>query len=234
MLLLLYFDQTKLKTNNNKTSFSLTQATAGGVRRFTKPPESLERSLELSRHRGRKRTQKRPNYKNLGEDEDDERAGGSGGSGIGGGLQESWDDDGRGAEREGGREREKGKGTEGGGGGSSKASRASGETAEGEFVSHWTQQYRTVTVFLSVSLFPSIQHSHVTLVTQPPHSSSLRLQTEKRKPFHVLSVAPFVFCPFNAVWASPCISSFKMNHAGKSGTCMIPAQCWLKIKIVEV
>uniref|UniRef100_A0A4W6C4I3 C-type lectin domain containing 16A n=1 Tax=Lates calcarifer TaxID=8187 RepID=A0A4W6C4I3_LATCA len=75
-----------------------------GVRRFTKPPESLERSLELSRHRGRKRTQKRPNYKNLGEEEDDER-----------------------------REREKGKGTEGvggGGGGSSKGSRASGETAE--------------------------------------------------------------------------------------------------------
>uniref|UniRef100_A0A7N8Y751 C-type lectin domain containing 16A n=1 Tax=Mastacembelus armatus TaxID=205130 RepID=A0A7N8Y751_9TELE len=80
-------------------------ASAGGVRRFAKPPESLERSLELSRHRGRKRTQKRPNYKNLGEEEDDER---------------------------GGREREKGKGTEGvgGGGGSSKGSRASGETAE--------------------------------------------------------------------------------------------------------
>ncbi|XP_023148149.1 protein CLEC16A isoform X1 [Amphiprion ocellaris] len=108
-------------------------ASAGGVRRFIKPPESLERSLELSRHRGRKRTQKRPNYKNLGEEEDDERAGG-GGSG-GGGLEEGWDDDsGRGGEREGGREREKGKGTEGigggGGGGSSKGSRASGETAE--------------------------------------------------------------------------------------------------------
>uniref|UniRef100_A0A665WCM8 Uncharacterized protein n=1 Tax=Echeneis naucrates TaxID=173247 RepID=A0A665WCM8_ECHNA len=80
-------------------------ANVGGVRRFTKPPESLERSLELSRHRGRKRTQKRPNYKNLGEEEDDERAGG-------------------------GREKEKGKGIEGGGGGSSKGSRASGETAE--------------------------------------------------------------------------------------------------------
>ncbi|XP_008290071.1 protein CLEC16A isoform X3 [Stegastes partitus] len=106
---------------------------AAGVRRFIKPPESLERSLELSRHRGRKRTQKRPNYKNLGEEEDDERAGGGGGSG--GGLEEGWDDDsGRGGEREGGREREKGKGTEGigggGGGGSSKGSRASGETAE--------------------------------------------------------------------------------------------------------
>uniref|UniRef100_A0A3Q2Q9A0 C-type lectin domain containing 16A n=1 Tax=Fundulus heteroclitus TaxID=8078 RepID=A0A3Q2Q9A0_FUNHE len=50
-----------------------------GLRRFIKPPESLERSLEMSRHRGRKRTQKRPNYKNLGE-EDEERAGaGSGG-----------------------------------------------------------------------------------------------------------------------------------------------------------
>ncbi|XP_074553349.1 protein CLEC16A isoform X2 [Halichoeres trimaculatus] len=80
---------------------------AGGVRRFTKPPESLERSLELSRHRGRKRTQKRPNYKNLGEEEDEERAGGGGGGGGGG--EEGWDDDGRGGEREGGREREKGK-----------------------------------------------------------------------------------------------------------------------------
>ncbi|XP_047427229.1 protein CLEC16A isoform X2 [Mugil cephalus] len=112
-------------------------AGAGGVRRFIKPPESLERSLELSRHRGRKRTQKRPNYKNLGEDEDEERAGGGGGSGGGGGggggggLEEGWDDDGGSR----GGEREKGKGTEGiggggGGGGSSKGSRASGETAE--------------------------------------------------------------------------------------------------------
>uniref|UniRef100_A0A3B3CNE8 C-type lectin domain containing 16A n=1 Tax=Oryzias melastigma TaxID=30732 RepID=A0A3B3CNE8_ORYME len=45
-----------------------------GVLRFIKPPESLERSLELSRSRGRKRTQKRPNYKNLGEEEDDDRS----------------------------------------------------------------------------------------------------------------------------------------------------------------
>lgn len=136
------------------------------MRRFTKPPESLERSLELSRHRGRKRAQKRPNYKNLGEEEDEERAGGGGGSG-GGGLDEGWDDDGRG-EREGGREREKGKGTEGGGGGSSKGSRASGETAEGECVSRWTQQYRTV--FVSAYLLPSIQHSlpWCILVTQKP------------------------------------------------------------------
>ncbi|XP_026210836.1 protein CLEC16A isoform X2 [Anabas testudineus] len=114
--------QTDLHSTHKST------ATSGGVRRFTKPPESLERSLELSRHRGRKRTQKRPNYKNLGEEEDDERAGG--GSGSGGGLEEGWDDDGRGGERDGARDREKGKGTEGGGGGSSKGSRASGETAE--------------------------------------------------------------------------------------------------------
>lgn len=149
------------------------------MRRFTKPPESLERSLELSRHRGRKRTQKRPNYKNLGEEDDDERAGGGGGSGSAGGLEEGWDDDGRGGEREGGRDREKGKGTEGGGGGSSKGSRASGETAEGEFVSHWTQQYRNV--FVSVSLLPSVQHSHVPWLPNNHRSSSPRLQTEKRE-----------------------------------------------------
>ncbi|XP_061702003.1 protein CLEC16A isoform X2 [Syngnathoides biaculeatus] len=87
-------------------------ASSGAVRRFTKPPESLERSLELSRHRGRKRTQKRPNYKNLGE-EDDERGAGGGGEGGGGatssreGADEGWDDSVRGGE--GGREREKGK-----------------------------------------------------------------------------------------------------------------------------
>ncbi|XP_032393545.1 protein CLEC16A isoform X2 [Etheostoma spectabile] len=110
-----------------QTDIHKNTASAGGVRCFTKPLESLERSLELSRHRGRKRTQKRPNYKNLGEEEDDERARGGG---SGGGVEEGWDDDSRGGEREGGREREKGKGTEGVGGGSSKGSRASGETAE--------------------------------------------------------------------------------------------------------
>ncbi|XP_033826485.1 protein CLEC16A isoform X1 [Periophthalmus magnuspinnatus] len=92
-------------------------ASAGGMRRFIKPPESLERSLEMSRHRGRKKTQKRPNYKNLGEEEEEERAG------LGGGeADDGWD------EREG--VREKAKGTEGVAGGSSKGSRASGETAE--------------------------------------------------------------------------------------------------------
>ncbi|XP_056144017.1 protein CLEC16A isoform X2 [Lampris incognitus] len=80
-------------------------ANVGGVRRFTKPPESLERSLELSRHRGRKRTQKRPNYKNLGEEEEEEEERAR----EGGGGEEGWEDDGRGGERDGGRDREKGK-----------------------------------------------------------------------------------------------------------------------------
>ncbi|XP_041133571.1 protein CLEC16A-like isoform X2 [Polyodon spathula] len=43
------------------------------VRRFTKPAESLERSLEINRQRGRKKVQKRPNYKNVGEDEEEEK-----------------------------------------------------------------------------------------------------------------------------------------------------------------
>uniref|UniRef100_A0A9J7ZN10 C-type lectin domain containing 16A n=1 Tax=Cyprinus carpio carpio TaxID=630221 RepID=A0A9J7ZN10_CYPCA len=79
-----------------------------GVRRFTKPPESLERSLEMSRHRGRKRTQKRPNYKNVGEEEEEER-----------GSEEGPDE-----------EKEKAKGTEA----SSKASRTSGDKEEIEMV----------------------------------------------------------------------------------------------------
>ncbi|XP_076839911.1 protein CLEC16A isoform X2 [Brachyhypopomus gauderio] len=79
-----------------------------GVRRFTKPPESLERSLEMSRQRGRKRVQKRPNYKNVGEEEEEER-------GPEEGLEE---------------EKEKATGTEA----SSKASRTSGDTEEIEMV----------------------------------------------------------------------------------------------------
>lgn len=77
-----------------------------GVRRFTKPTESLERSLEMSRHRGRKKTQKRPNYKNVGEEDEEER-----------GAEEGPDE-----------EKEKAKGTDA----SSKASRTSGDT-EGEW-----------------------------------------------------------------------------------------------------
>ncbi|TWW69644.1 Protein CLEC16A [Takifugu flavidus] len=110
--------------NPQVSLYLLSQASVGGLRRFIKPPESLERSLELSRHRCRKRTQKRPNYKNLGEEEDDERAAGGGGGSVEPGGEENWDDNSR------LREREKGKGIEGGGGGSSKGSRASGETAE--------------------------------------------------------------------------------------------------------
>nr|XP_029512953.1 protein CLEC16A [Oncorhynchus nerka] len=85
---------------------------SAGVRRFTKPPESLERSLELSCNRGRKRAQKRPNYKNLGEEEEEEERPGGGEEG----LEDSE------------REREKAKGTEGSSKGSS---RTSGEM-EGE------------------------------------------------------------------------------------------------------
>lgn len=79
-------------------------ASNAAVRRFSKPPESLERSLEMSRHRGRKKTQKRPNYKNVGEEDEEER-----------GVEEGPDE-------------EKAKGTEA----SSKASRTSGDT-EGEW-----------------------------------------------------------------------------------------------------
>ncbi|XP_047656803.1 protein CLEC16A isoform X6 [Tachysurus fulvidraco] len=88
--------------NTHKTS------SGAAVRRFTKPPESLERSLEMSRHRGRKRTQKRPNYKNVGEEDEEER-----------GTDEGLDE-----------EKEKAKGTEA----SSKASRTSGDTEEIEMV----------------------------------------------------------------------------------------------------
>lgn len=150
------------------------------MRWFSKPLESLERSLELSRHRGRKRTQKRPNYKNLGEEDDDERAGGAGGGGGGGGGgEDGWDDNSRAGE--GGREREKGKGTEvvGGGGGSSKGSRASGETAEGECESHWKQQYRIVFAFLHTHQSDAVCHDAPWL----PNSNrcgSPRLQTDKR------------------------------------------------------
>ncbi|KAL7861333.1 hypothetical protein AOLI_G00176820 [Acnodon oligacanthus] len=52
---------------------TLKNSSNAGVRRFTKPPESLERSLEMSRQRGRKKAQKRPNYKNVGEEEEEER-----------------------------------------------------------------------------------------------------------------------------------------------------------------
>ncbi|XP_062999145.1 protein CLEC16A isoform X2 [Elgaria multicarinata webbii] len=48
-------------------------STKTGLRCFIKPPETLERSLEINKHKGKKRLQKRPNYKNVGEDEEEER-----------------------------------------------------------------------------------------------------------------------------------------------------------------
>ncbi|XP_067317458.1 protein CLEC16A isoform X1 [Anolis sagrei] len=44
-----------------------------GIRCFIKPTETLERSLEINKHKGKKRLQKRPNYKNVGEEEEEER-----------------------------------------------------------------------------------------------------------------------------------------------------------------
>ncbi|XP_051819106.1 protein CLEC16A isoform X3 [Antechinus flavipes] len=43
------------------------------IRCFIKPTESLERSLEINKHKGKKRQQKRPNYKNVGEEEEEEK-----------------------------------------------------------------------------------------------------------------------------------------------------------------
>uniref|UniRef100_A0A8C7E5K6 C-type lectin domain containing 16A n=1 Tax=Naja naja TaxID=35670 RepID=A0A8C7E5K6_NAJNA len=46
-----------------------------GIRCFIKPSETLERSLEINKQKGRKRLQKRPNYKNVGEEEEEEERG---------------------------------------------------------------------------------------------------------------------------------------------------------------
>uniref|UniRef100_A0A8D1QF09 C-type lectin domain containing 16A n=1 Tax=Sus scrofa TaxID=9823 RepID=A0A8D1QF09_PIG len=43
------------------------------IRCFIKPTETLERSLEMNKHKGKRRVQKRPNYKNVGEEEDEEK-----------------------------------------------------------------------------------------------------------------------------------------------------------------
>ncbi|XP_009956721.1 PREDICTED: LOW QUALITY PROTEIN: protein CLEC16A-like, partial [Leptosomus discolor] len=43
------------------------------IRCFIKPTESLERSLEINKQKGKKRVQKRPNYKNVGEEDEEER-----------------------------------------------------------------------------------------------------------------------------------------------------------------
>ncbi|XP_012587406.1 PREDICTED: protein CLEC16A isoform X2 [Condylura cristata] len=43
------------------------------IRCFIKPTETLERSLEMNKQKGKRRVQKRPNYKNVGEEEDEEK-----------------------------------------------------------------------------------------------------------------------------------------------------------------
>ncbi|XP_041432917.1 protein CLEC16A isoform X4 [Xenopus laevis] len=78
------------------------------VRCFIKPQETLEKSLEINRQRGKKKLQKRPNYKNVGEEEEE---------GDKGSEEISEDPD-------------KAKGTES----SSKGTKTSGETEEIEMV----------------------------------------------------------------------------------------------------
>ncbi|XP_074179203.1 protein CLEC16A isoform X8 [Rhinolophus sinicus] len=78
------------------------------IRCFIKPTESLERSLEMNKHKGKRRVQKRPNYKNVGEEEDEDK----------GPAEDAQED------------AEKAKGTEGG----SKGMKTSGEREEIEMV----------------------------------------------------------------------------------------------------
>ncbi|XP_051877088.1 protein CLEC16A isoform X3 [Pristis pectinata] len=52
---------------------ALKRSMSTSIQCFTKPVETLERSLEISRHKGRKRVQKRPNYKNVGEEDEEEK-----------------------------------------------------------------------------------------------------------------------------------------------------------------
>ncbi|OXB67513.1 hypothetical protein ASZ78_005734 [Callipepla squamata] len=44
------------------------------IRCFTKPTETLERSREVNKQKGKKRVQKRPNYKNVGEDKEERQS----------------------------------------------------------------------------------------------------------------------------------------------------------------
>ncbi|GCC17796.1 hypothetical protein chiPu_0017683 [Chiloscyllium punctatum] len=91
----------------NTEQDSLKHSLSASVRCFTKPVETLERSLEISRHKGKKKLQKRPNYKNVGEEDEEEK-----------GIEEKEDDT------------EKLKGTES----SAKGIKTSGETEEIEMV----------------------------------------------------------------------------------------------------
>ena len=87
------------------------------IRCFIKPTETLERSLEMNKHKGKRRVQKRPNYKNVGEEEDEEK----------GPAEDAQED------------AEKAKGTEGG----SKGIKTSGEN-EGECTRHRQPALRAV------------------------------------------------------------------------------------------
>ncbi|KAM4631958.1 protein CLEC16A isoform 3-T3 [Discoglossus pictus] len=49
-------------------------STGSSISGFLKPPETLEKSLEINKQRGKKKLQKRPNYKNVGEEEEEEKA----------------------------------------------------------------------------------------------------------------------------------------------------------------
>ncbi|XP_049624506.1 protein CLEC16A [Suncus etruscus] len=57
-----------------KTQQDVLRSAQSSLRCFTKPTESLERSLEMNKHKGKRRVQKRPNYKNVGEDEEEDKA----------------------------------------------------------------------------------------------------------------------------------------------------------------
>ncbi|XP_074914928.1 protein CLEC16A isoform X5 [Buteo buteo] len=61
-----------LKLNNHTVHFFYNEAKSS-IRCFIKPTETLERSLEINKQKGKKRVQKRPNYKNVGEEDEEER-----------------------------------------------------------------------------------------------------------------------------------------------------------------
>ncbi|XP_022372192.1 protein CLEC16A isoform X4 [Enhydra lutris kenyoni] len=91
-----------------KTEQDVQRSAKPSIRCFIKPTETLERSLEMNKHKGKRRVQKRPNYKNVGEEDEEEK----------GPAEDAQED------------AEKTKGTEGG----SKGIRTSGESEEIEMV----------------------------------------------------------------------------------------------------
>ncbi|XP_074914925.1 protein CLEC16A isoform X2 [Buteo buteo] len=56
-----------------QVSLYLLSQAKSSIRCFIKPTETLERSLEINKQKGKKRVQKRPNYKNVGEEDEEER-----------------------------------------------------------------------------------------------------------------------------------------------------------------